>query len=223
MKPLRSSLAIGMILLAALALAACYGSSGTVMGNGTGHVQIVMTAGSGTLQSTALGARAQGSTVAPGLSGTASGALPQCAQSGVTLEAANVALSSILARTLDGKLIDVTIDLPYTVDLLALGTGNTVTLPIGSLPPGTYDQIVVVMNRVEFVLTDGTKIAITPPGGGWTAIVRVGEPFTVVEGQTTTVTLQFRRDLSFACGGDGWQFDPQFDCGGHHDSGDGHH
>jgi hypothetical protein len=70
------------------------------------------------------------------------------------------------------------------------------------------------MTELELVLQDGTKLAITPPGGGWTGIVGVVAPFTVVEGQTTSITINFRRDLSFGLGG-GWEFDPQFDCEDH--------
>ena len=112
------------------------------------------------------------------------------------LREANVTFSSILARNLDGELVDVSIDLPVTVNVLTLEGGNSFTLPIGSLPPGVYDEIVVVMRQVELVLWDETRIAITPPGGGWTAIVRVC-PFEVLEGETTTVRIRFRHRRSF--------------------------
>jgi hypothetical protein len=123
-----------------------------------------------------------------------------------------VTFSSLLARSLDGVLTDVTVALPVTVDVFSLGNGKDAALPAGFLPPGTYDQLVVVTTEVELTLLDGTKIAISPPGGGWTSIVSVKEPFTVVDGQTTTVTLKFRKDLSFACGSGNWEYHPKFDC-----------
>jgi hypothetical protein len=130
------------------------------------------------------------------------------------LQAASVTFSAIQARTLDGTLVDVTIALPATVDLLSLGAGKQATLPAGFLPPGTYDQLVVVMKSVELTFADGTQVAITPPGGGWTAIVQVTQPFTVAANQTTTVTFRFHRDESFGCGMSGWEFHPRFDCDG---------
>lgn len=179
--------------LLALALAAC----GGVDTGGKGQISIALSSSATTATSTT----------------TPDGHCP-------ALQAASVTLSSILARTLDGVLVDVTVHLPVTEDLLALEGGKEVTLPLGYLPPGTYDQFVVVVTGVELTLASGTKIAITPPGGGWTAIVPVANPFTVVEGKTTAVTLKFRRDLSFACGMGHWEFEPRFDCdgedGGHH-------
>jgi hypothetical protein len=85
-------------------------------------------------------------------------------------------------------------------------------LPIGFLPPGTYDQIVVVMSTVEVVTANGTKFALTPPGGGWTSIVNVGTPFVVTEGQTTTIDLKFKWWRAFHGVDDEIEFDPEFDC-----------
>ncbi len=129
------------------------------------------------------------------------------------LKAANVTFTDIRARNLDGQLIGVTIDLPATVDLLGMNGDREVMLPAGLLPPGNYDQIVVVMSDVELVLLSDLRITITPPGGGWTAVIRVC-PFTVEEGQMTTVRLRFRREFSFGedKSGGGWHFDPHFDC-----------
>jgi hypothetical protein len=128
------------------------------------------------------------------------------------LQAANVTFTSILARNLDGQLIDVAIELPATVDLLALReNGRTVELPIGVLPPGIYDQLVVVMSQVELITLDGTSIVITPPGGGWTAIIHVC-PFEVIEGETVTVQLRFKHRRSFDHDGLEWRFRPAFEC-----------
>jgi len=127
-------------------------------------------------------------------------------------QAANVTFSSILARNQDGVLVDVAMDLPVQVDVVSMDTGGSeVTLPDGDLPPGTYDQLVVVMTQVEAVLKDGTQVAITPPGGGWTAIVPLCG-FSVEDGGTTTVSLQFMVRQSFAWRNARYQFQPQLRC-----------
>jgi hypothetical protein len=127
------------------------------------------------------------------------------------LQHVNVTISSLLARNLDGDLVDLVIDLPRTVDLVGLMNGNQVTLPTGTLPPGMYDQLVVVIRSVEFVFLDGTKVELTPPGGGWTKIVPVA-PFEVIEGQTTTIELRFKPFGAFRELGGEFEFFPDFDC-----------
>ncbi len=127
-------------------------------------------------------------------------------------QSANVTFSSILARNLEGVLVNVEIDLPKTVDVLALRADEQVTLPDGVLPPATYDQIVVVMTEVEVVTLDGTTVTIAPPGGGWTAIVPVC-PFDVEDGATTTVTVKFWLGQAFSWRDSRYHFKPQFTCG----------
>jgi hypothetical protein len=128
------------------------------------------------------------------------------------LKAANVTFTSVLARNLDGVLVDTSMELPRTINMLRLAEGRVVELPAGFLPPGLYDQIVVVMKDVEFVLLNDTRIKITPPLGGWTSIIGVRpRPFEVIEGQTTTVRLKFFPHLSFKERGDDFEFEPEFD------------
>lgn len=124
---------------------------------------------------------------------------------------ANVTFSSILARNLDGVLVDVNIELPATVDVMTMEGGREITLPDGDLPPATYDQIVVVMTEVEGVTHDGTTVAITPPGGGWTAIVPIC-PFTVEDGATAVVGLELSVQRSFMWRGNRFHFEPRFKC-----------
>lgn len=131
------------------------------------------------------------------------------------LESASITFSSLLARNLDGELIDIGIDLPETIDVVSLMGGAELTLPVGSLPPGDYDQLVVVMTQIELVFLNGGKIALSPPGGGWTSIVRV-TPFTVVQGETLTVELNLKLRGAFRSFGDSFRFFPDFD-GKHHD------
>ena len=192
------AVALGFVLLPVSLLAACGGTSTA----GMGRVSIVLSSSAATMTSVA----------APDTGATADCGDDSGWDHCVAPQAASVTFSSILARTLDGKLVAVTIDLPVTVDLLALVNGRQATLPAGFLPPGTYDQFVVVMTRLELTLASGTQIAITPPGGGWTAVIPASPPFTVAESATTTVALTFRRDLSFGCVSGGWEFHPRFEC-----------
>ena len=217
---LRRTTMLGVIAVSLAALAACTsGTNDTLNTAGKGRVAIVMSSSGAVVASSAIGTGLSRDALVAGGSGASvdSTAHHDCAQN---LQAANVTFASVLARTLDGQLTAVTIELPVTVDMLSIATGKEATLPIGFLPPGTYDQIVVVMTQVSVTLADGTQVTITPPGGGWTAIVPVAQPFTVVEGQTTTITLNFRKDMSFACGFGGWEFHPEIESDGNHNDND---
>ena len=132
------------------------------------------------------------------------------------VETATVTLASLLARNVNGELIDLDMDLPTTIDLKALANGNQTTLPAGTLPAGDYDQLVVVMTQVELTYINGGAISLTPPGGGWTSIVRVA-PFTIVDGQDATIELQFRMGGAFRDLNGAIKFFPDFD-GKHRDN-----
>lgn len=209
---LRKTTMLGVIALSLAALAACTsGTNDTLNTAGKGRVAIVMSSSGAVVASSASATGLSRDALAAGgsVASVDSTTHHDCANN---LQAANVTFASILARNLEGQLTDVTIELPVTVDMLSIATGKEATLPIGFLPPGTYDQVVVVMTQVGVTLADGTQVTVTPPGGGWTAIVSVAQPFTVIEGQTTTITLNFRKDLSFACGSGGWEFHPKIEC-----------
>jgi hypothetical protein len=68
------------------------------------------------------------------------------------------------------------------------------------------------MSTVELVTANGTRIAISPPGGGWTSIVNVQDPFVVTEGVTTTINLKFKWWRAFRRVNEEIEFDPEFDC-----------
>jgi hypothetical protein len=199
MRTIRNKLVLAGVVASLGIVTACSNSTDSMTRSGKGAVQFVM------------------SSAAPA---TLAATTHDGSSTDQQLQAANVTFASILARNLDGVLVNVTIALPATVDVLGLGSGGSFTLPAGFLPPGTYDQLVIVMTKVELTLTNGTVVTIDPPGGGWTAIVRVSEPFTVVEGQTTTVNIQFRQG-GFQWLNDHWDFNPEFDChGGSNDQGE---
>jgi hypothetical protein len=126
-------------------------------------------------------------------------------------ESANVTFSSVLARNLDGELVNVEMELPVPVDVVSLEDGREIALPEGKLGPGSYDQVVIVMTEFAGVTRNGTTITITPPGGGWTAIVHRCE-FTVDDGVETTVSLKFVVDRSFSWHEGRYHFKPLFVC-----------
>jgi hypothetical protein len=127
------------------------------------------------------------------------------------LEQANVTLASILARNLDGELIDLAVEMPQIINLVSLSEGGSVEMPPGTLPPGDYDQVVIVMTELELVFLDGSSVAITPAGGGWTQVLDV-PPFTVADGETTTLELQFQLDGAIRMLGENLEFFPDIEC-----------
>lgn len=188
------------ILALGLVIAASGCSGGSFLAPGQGRVQFTLASGSGA------GAAAPAQTAArsDGWDGEH--------HDYRFFQTADVTLSSILARNDSGELVGVGMDLPTTVDVVAMDGAGQVSLPDGTLPAGTYDQLVVVMTQVNAVAHDGTQITFTPPGGGWTAIVPVC-PFTVDEGASTTVSLQFMVHRAFTWRNGRFRFRPEFQCG----------
>ena len=196
--------AVVAVLGFALALTAC-GNSDGILGVDQGRVQFVLTSGG----DAAIAGAEQG----PGVA-TTSGLLEDGdhhERYHPFFESANVTFSSILARNLDGVLVDVAMELPTMVDVLLMEGGREVVLPDGELPSATYDQVVVVMTAVQGVTHDGTTITIEPPGGGWTAIVPIC-PFTVDEGATTVVGLALNLGRAFKWRNNRFHFEPRFVC-----------
>jgi hypothetical protein len=124
-------------------------------------------------------------------------------------QAATVTLSSILARTHDGELVDLDIEMPVTVDVVRIDGGKQVVLPDGFLPADVYDQVVMVITAVQGTTFDGSLVTIEPPGGGWTAVVPIC-PLEVLEGETTTVGIALNVRSSFLQVGSWWSFHPRF-------------
>ena len=124
-------------------------------------------------------------------------------------QSANVTLSSVLVRDQDGKLINVSFSLPVIVDVVKVEGGKQIVLPDGTLPAGTYDQVVFVISSVSGTTKDGTTITIDPPGGGWTAVVPICQ-VTVAQGSTQTVAITLNVRSSFLQLGEHWGFQPRF-------------
>jgi len=191
----KSKLVLGLLGIVLAIAVGCSGGNTTLSGS-VGQVQIVLGGDAGL----------SGATAATRDGGDDHGDdNDACSR----LLGAEVTFTSIVARNLEGQLVPLTLDYPVTVDLMALTDDRPVALPLGTLPPGNYDQLVVVMSTLTLTTKNGTQIAITPPPGGWTKIIRV-EPFEVIEGETTTINIKFHRALSFMLFGDRFGFDPHF-------------
>ena len=217
MKNQRNLAGPAMLLVAGLSLAAAGCGGDDVLGANEGRVRFVLSSdgaaavGAGdetTSTLPELRSGAEGSVVEPDLHGDGSDE----DRTG-WFQSANVTFSSILARNQEGVLVDVDMELPVTIDIMKMERGKEIQLPQGDLPAGTYDQLVVVMTEVEGVANDGTVIALTPPGGGWTSIVPIC-PFDVDEGSTTVVGLTFRFRNLFSWREKRYHFQPQLSCDG---------
>ena len=189
---------LALTIAALVASAACSEGNGSLTG-GQGNVRVMLTSD----------APVTAATTTDGDDGSSEGD-----DILARLTEANATVASLLARNTDGELVDLAVDLPHTVNLVDLVGGGTVELPTGTLPPGMYDQLVVVITELELVFRNGGKIALTPPGGGWTRIVRV-TPFEVIEGQVTTLELRFRPRMAFRELAGSFGFFPDFECRAH--------
>jgi hypothetical protein len=138
-------------------------------------------------------------------------------------QTANVTLSSVLARNFDGVLVNLDMDLPVIIDVVQIEGGKEIQLPDATLPPGLYDQMVVVITAVQGLTHDGTLITMEPPGGGWTAVVPIC-PLEIVEGGTVTVGIKLMVRNSFRWLGHRFNFEPRFrpriNCGADDDDDD---
>jgi hypothetical protein len=198
-----------LALAFALALtgAACAGSDSMLAPN-HGRVRFVLGAGDGTVA--VGGPAAVGSLEGGGITTGTTDPLHDGEPTRPFIKSANVTFSSILARDLDGVLVNVDMDLPATVDVLTLESGRQIQLPEGELTAATYDQVVVVMTQVQIVLGNDTQITINPPGGGWTAIVPLCPPVEVEDSGTSTVSLTLEVRNAFLWFGDRFHFEPRF-------------
>lgn len=203
----RSFLACLSIIAVTTILVSCGGGGDTTLSASGGSVQIRLSASGGSALLSAIPADAVAARSTTGgitvMDGPSDSDRPH-------LQSVEVTFSSIEARTAAGTLVPVTAALPVTVDLLALSAGRTVDLPVGYLPADTYQGFVVTVSRVLLLLTNGTRITVEPPGEGWATEIAT-QPFTVVDGQPTTVELNLRADLALRWMGDHFEFEPVFD------------
>ena len=191
----RKRIASLLSVLSVAALVAAAGCNGDgLFGSNSGRLRVVLSNG--------------GTTAAPALNGSED-EHGDGSHLSAWFESAKVTLSSVLARNLDGQLINVDLTLPITVDVVQIEGGKQVVLPDGTLPTGSYDQVVLVITAVEGTTKDGTLVTIEPPGGGWTAVVPICQ-LDVAAGSTETVDITLNARNSFLQSGSHWGFQPRF-------------
>jgi hypothetical protein len=185
-------------LAAAFAVGGC--NADGLFGNNTGRIRVVLSGDAG---------GASASVAADPALSSATDERNDDSRLSHWFDSVKVTLSSVLVRNLDGKLVNVPIALPVTVDVVKIEGGKQVVLPNGTLPAGTYDQVVIVITAVQGTAHDGTVMTIEPPGGGWTAVVPICA-LEVAEGATSTVGITLNVRSSFLRFGTHWSFLPRF-------------
>jgi hypothetical protein len=135
---------------------------------------------------------------------------------------AHVTISAASAIAADGTLVPLAGE-EVEVDLLTLQDGAMIELAADILPAGEYSGLLLVLTKARLVTDEGTTITIELPPGGVEKEVPVS--FVVIEGEATTITLDFRVDLSFKCNEHGCRIDPEIivDRVDDPDEGDEHH
>jgi hypothetical protein len=99
------------------------------------------------------------------------------------------------------------IDGPQLVDLVQLAkTKNFSSLGFTKLAGGLYTEVRLYISNGKATLVDGSTKTLLIPGRA--NIVRVVEPFTIVSGKTTTLSLDFDANNSVIKAGDNYLLKP---------------
>ena len=93
-----------------------------------------------------------------------------------------------------------------TFDLIALAQGNFELIGITDLEAGDYQQIRVGIEQASFTL-NGTTHPLTIPSGV-TSGLKFNRGFTIEDGETTTLTLDFDANSSIKESSNGYKLDP---------------
>ncbi len=87
------------------------------------------------------------------------------------------------------------------VDLVQLANSKSFSsLGLTNLAGGLYTEVRLYVSKATATLSDGTQVTLTIPGRA--NIVRVVEPFTIVSGKTTTLSMDFDAQNSVIKAGD---------------------
>lgn len=79
---------------------------------------------------------------------------------------------------------------PQTVDLVQLANSRSfASLGLTNLAGGLYTEVRLYISKATAVLSDGTSVTLTIPGRA--NIVRIVEPFIIVSGKTTILSMDF--------------------------------
>ncbi|MCL5435074.1 MAG: DUF4382 domain-containing protein [Patescibacteria group bacterium] len=90
---------------------------------------------------------------------------------------------------------------PTSVDLVELAKGGVTALGLTKLAAGQYTQVRLYVSNATAKLSDGTNVTLTIVGKN--NIVRIVQPFTIVAGKTTSLTMDFDAQRSVVARGNG--------------------
>ncbi len=90
-----------------------------------------------------------------------------------------------------------------TIDLASLVNVSQL-LASGSVGPGKYTQIRIIVESATGTMSDGTIVNFTVPSGE----LKTTHPFNVTAGQTTTMTVDIDLEHSIGHNANGWFFKP---------------
>ena len=113
------------------------------------------------------------------------------------LDEVNISFSEISAH-LNNEWITVR-GVDTTVNLLELSNGRSVVIGSADVPVGTYTQIRIKIDTA-WVVVDGVGQELTVPSGARTGL-KLGPPFTVNEGSTVELMLDFDANRSIVTTG----------------------
>lgn len=137
--------------------------------------------------------QALGELTLPSSSGTQTGRLRiSLTDAPGDFEAVNITFAEISAH-LDNQWLSVSID-TMTVNLLEFSNGKTIEIGSADVPPGTYTQIRIKIIAAEVVVDGQTKDMKVPSGAQ--SGLKLGLPFTVAEGSTVELMLDFDANRS---------------------------
>jgi len=119
-------------------------------------------------------------------------------------ESVTVYFSEISAH-IDSAWVNVMTE-PAGVDLLQYSNGETFILASEDVTPGHYTQIRVKIDSA-IVFEDGTRHELTVPSGAKTGL-KFGPQFTINEGSTYTLVIDFDASKSVVKSGQNWKLQP---------------
>ena len=123
----------------------------------------------------------------------------------VSFDSVNITFSQVSAH-LDSEWITVQGD-TMTVNLLDLNNGNTITFGSADVPVGKYTQIRIKINSA-YVVLDGQEHPLTVPSGAQTGL-KLGPQFTVIEGSTYELVVDFDVSRSIVSSPQGYKLKPR--------------
>lgn len=93
------------------------------------------------------------------------------------------------------------IQTPVSIDLVKLANGGVSMLGLTKLAAGRYTEVRLYVSNSTATLENGTSVTLTIPGKN--NIVRIVQPFIIIAGQNTSLTMAFDAQHSVIAAGNG--------------------